>query len=480
MNTNDSRAPASLEASKAPWSDLIRDGRGLYSVLVVLGTVMQALQILVIAIIMPTVIADIGGAQYYTWPAMLYTIGSIVGGAAVAPMWTAFGGARKGYALSGLAFLLGTIGCAVAPDMGWLNAARLLQGFASGLVSGGSMALMGSLFPSQLRTRILAVQQGTFTASHLLGPVVGGLFAQMGWWRGSFWCMVPFLAAFAVIAWWKLPDGIGVDAVRGNARFPFLRLSVLSVAVFCIAMIGPVEGAAWRIAFVVAALALLWLTFRLDRAAPVKLYPSNPLSLRTTVGLTLWILVMLGLVQTAFSIFLPLLMQVVMGVSPVFASAANITLSFAWSTGSIAVAGWSGGRERLALRLGAVLMVAGVAGIVYSARSASLWLLIPSAFVFGIGVGMNFVHLMSRAMQSALKGEERVTAASLSSIRSVGMAFGAALVGVLATFAGLGAGTDPVSVRNALGFVFGFGLVPVTLSLAATFYLVHINSRRTR
>jgi hypothetical protein len=36
---------------------------------------------LVIAIIMPTIVRDIGGASFYTWAAMLYTIGAIVGGA---------------------------------------------------------------------------------------------------------------------------------------------------------------------------------------------------------------------------------------------------------------------------------------------------------------------------------------------------------------------------------------------------------------
>ncbi len=470
-------APAS-DSLKAPWSDLVSDGRALYSGLVVMGTMMQALQILVIAIVMPTVVADIGGASYYTWPAMLYTIGSIVGAAAVAPVWTAFGGARKGYALSGVAFLAGTLGCALAPDIGWFNASRTLQGIAGGLVSGGSMALIGSLFPAQLRTRILAIQQGTFTASHLLGPVVGGLFAAAGWWRGSFWCMVPLLALFAAVAWWKLPDRIGVDAVRGNARFPFLRLSVLSSAVFCIAMIGPVEGVAWRVVFCGAAIVLLWLTFRLDRDAPNKLYPSNPLSVRTTVGITLWILILLGLVQTGLSIFLPLLLQVVMGVSPVYISIANITLSFAWTVGTFAVSGWSGPRERVALGAGALLMLAGLAGIVTSTYTPHLALLIGSAFVFGFGIGMHFVHLMSRAMQSALKGEERITASALSSIRSVGMAFGAAMVGVQATFAGLGAGTDPVAVRDALGFVFGLGLVPLVLTAAGTFYLLHFTARR--
>ena len=64
---------------KAPFSELFRDGRAFSTILVVLSAVIQALQVLVIAIIMPTVVGDIGGTAYFTWPAMLYTMGGIVG-----------------------------------------------------------------------------------------------------------------------------------------------------------------------------------------------------------------------------------------------------------------------------------------------------------------------------------------------------------------------------------------------------------------
>src|ERR1041385_5672652 len=78
---------ASPEIGKGAWSDIFRNGLGLYSALVIGGIAMHATQMLVIAIIMPTIVADIGGAAYYTWAAMLYTIGSIVGGASTGTVW---------------------------------------------------------------------------------------------------------------------------------------------------------------------------------------------------------------------------------------------------------------------------------------------------------------------------------------------------------------------------------------------------------
>jgi len=55
------------------------------------GIVMKATQMWVIATIMRTIVRDIGGASFYTWAAMLYTIGSIVGGASTGMLWSHLG-----------------------------------------------------------------------------------------------------------------------------------------------------------------------------------------------------------------------------------------------------------------------------------------------------------------------------------------------------------------------------------------------------
>src|SRR5215208_8042547 len=207
---------AAREADKGSWSEIFRGGLGRYSALVIGGVAMHATQMLVIAIIMPTVVADIGGAAYYTWAAMLYTIGSIVGGASTGGVWGRFG-PRRGYAMGAGVFALGTVACALAPDIGILIAARTVQGWAGGLVAGSGMELITSLYSARLRTRIIAISQGTFTACHLSGPVVGGMFAAMNWWRGSFWVMLPFMLAFAGVAYACIPEGIG-NETTGQMR----------------------------------------------------------------------------------------------------------------------------------------------------------------------------------------------------------------------------------------------------------------------
>src|ERR1700730_12848609 len=129
------------DTAKGSWGEIFHDGRGLYSALVIGGIAMQATQMLVIAIIMPTIVADIGGAAYYTWAAMLYTIGAIVGSSSTGVIWSSLG-PRRSYALGAGVFALSTAACALAPDIGALIAARAVPGWAGGLGSGRGMALV--------------------------------------------------------------------------------------------------------------------------------------------------------------------------------------------------------------------------------------------------------------------------------------------------------------------------------------------------
>lgn len=462
---------------KAPWADLFREGRGVFSVLVILGVALHALQILIIAIIMPTVVTDIGGASYYTWPAMLYTVGSIIGAASVGPVWAALG-PRRGYVLSAAAFLVGTVGCAIAPDMAVLIGARGIQGLAGGLVVGGGMALVSGLFSEAQRTRILAMYQGTWMVAQLLGPAVGGAFAEIGWWRGSFWTMVPIILGFAAVAWIKLPDRLDNEPEQTKTGgFPVLRLAMLASGVFCIALAGPVDDAAMRVVLVTAAVVILWSTFRIDRGSENKLFPSRAMSVFSQVGLAYWILFLVGGVQTSITIFLPLLLQVVHGVTPLLVSFVSIVITAGWTVGTFAVSGWSGARERFALWVGPLLMMAGLAGMTATAQLPMLVALTLAAFVLGVGVGTHNVHLLARTMAAADKGEERVTASAMTSVRSLGTASGAAMAGMLSSIAGLGDATGADAVGGTVTFIYGFNLAPLAIAALFMFWLVHLGRK---
>jgi MFS family permease len=464
--------------AKGSWSEIFRNGLGLYSALVIGGIAMNATQMLVIAIIMPTIVRDIGGASFYTWAAMLYTIGSILGSASTSMVWSQLG-ARRAYALGAGMFALGTLFCAMAPNIGSLIAARAVQGCAGGLVSGSGMALITSLYEARLRTRIIAISQGTFTACHLSGPIVGGMFAAMQWWRGSFWLMAPLMLAFAGLAYWKIPDRLDIAAEHNRfVGVPLLRLGTLAAGVLCVAASGSLRGILLPVLSIATAVALVGLTFRLDRLAVANLFPRRALSLNTPIGLALWILSLHGMTQTSVTLFLPLLLQVVHGVSPVVINFLSIVISLGWTTGTFTVSGWSGKGERIALAAGPVIATTGLACLTAVAVLPGLALMTLSAFVMGVGIGVYNVHLVARAMDGAAASEQRSTASALASVRSIGTAFGAAIAGVVANAAGLGDATEAAAVGHAVTMVYLFCCIPFGLAALLMFRFIHLAIRR--
>jgi predicted MFS family arabinose efflux permease len=96
------------------------------------------------------------------------------------------------------------------------------------------------------------------------------------------------------------------------------------------------------------------------------------------------------------------------------------------------------------------------------------WVLI-CAPLCGCGIGIFHVHMTVRVMGAARPGEESITASSLSTIRSLGMAFGAAVAGTIGNMAGLHDVATPATVRSAVTAVYLFNVIPLTLAVAVAY-----------
>ena len=68
----------------------------------------------------------------------------------------------------------------------------------------------------------------TWSVAALLGPFFGGAFAEIGWWRGSFWSQVPFIVLFLWGAWKTIQPEIAQEPHR---RLPWRRLLMLAAGV---------------------------------------------------------------------------------------------------------------------------------------------------------------------------------------------------------------------------------------------------------
>ena len=139
-------------------------------------------------------------------------------------------------------------------------------------------------------------------------------------------------------------------------------------------------------------------------------------------------------------------------------------ISIGWSIGTFSVSGWSGARERFALITGPLIGLTGLESLTLIALLPGLVMLTMSGFVMGIGIGIYNVHPVARAIESAAPGEQRSTASALTSVRSLGTAFGAAIAGVVAHAAGLGDANEPAAVGHAITAVYQFCWIPFGLT----------------
>jgi DHA2 family methylenomycin A resistance protein-like MFS transporter len=91
-------------------------------------------------------------------------------------------GSKRAFGAGILLFLLASIGCAVAPTLGLLIAARVVQGAGAAIMLPASMALIREAFPDpRRRTHALGIWAVGGAVAGAVGPLVGGILTTIDW-----------------------------------------------------------------------------------------------------------------------------------------------------------------------------------------------------------------------------------------------------------------------------------------------------------
>ncbi|HAT85463.1 MAG TPA: MFS transporter, partial [Rhizobiales bacterium] len=174
------------------WGGLISGQYGRALAVVSLAVWLHAGDSLIVATMLPSIVAEVGGEHMISWSFILYVLASVIAGATSALLTMSFG-LRVPMFWAALLFGLGCLISALAMSMPVVLLGRLLQGAGGGvLVSLGFIAAR-VLFPSHLLPKVMAATSTLWGASAFLGPLLGGLFVEYASWRWGF-------AAFAIQA----------------------------------------------------------------------------------------------------------------------------------------------------------------------------------------------------------------------------------------------------------------------------------------
>jgi MFS family permease len=455
----------------------ITQGSGLVRLALVMGCVsLHAMDIFVIATILPSVVADIGGVAFYAWPSALYVVASIMG-AASGGMLSSNLGLRRALTIAASIYLLGALICASAPHMAVFLVGRTSQGLGGGLLVSLAFAMTRLLFEENLRPRVFAFMSVIWGVAALVGPIMAGVFAQLGYWRGVYWLTVPIFLILLALARRALPAS--TPAATG-AKLPWERLLLLGAAVLCVTVSGQTENIGLRLMFIVGAIlglaAMLWL----DHIADNPLLPSRPVSFRQIVGTGYWVFFLISFSYTPLSIFLPLLAQRLHAVPPSLAGYVSAALSIGWSAGAFATVGASQPLQRILMLTGPLCLLVGIAGQGLFVANGPLAVLVALIFLTGLGIGQCHAHISNRVMSRAKPGEEALTAGAIPTMQTLGIAFGAATAGLLANIAGLSGGITVASLTAVTEWIYGFALIPASFTVLVALRLVWLlRSRAT-
>ena len=429
---------------------------------------LHAMDVFVIATILPSVVEDIQGVAYYAWPTALYVVTSIMGAASGGTAGATLG-LRRALVLAVSIYLVGAVVCATAPHMLLFLAGRTVQGLGAGLLVSLAYSMIRQLFQEDLRPRVFAFMSIIWGIAALTGPLMAGVFAQMGFWRGVYWLPVPVFLVLVVIARRILPVD---DGFRQTPKLPLRRLLLLGGAVFCVIVSGRTAEPVIRVGLITTALigilGMLWL----DQHAKNRLLPSRPISFRTAVGTGYWIFFLISLSYTPLGVFLPLLAEKLHAVPPSLAGYVTAAMSLGWSTAAFAAAGASRSKQRALMITGPLCILTGILTQSFFISQGPLFLLTAFVFLTGLGIGQCHAHISNHVMSRALESEESITAGAIPTLQTLGIAFGAAAAGILSNVAGLSEGISRETLTSLSTWIYGFALFPATCCLMMSVYFV--------
>lgn len=375
-----------------------------------MGIFLIAMEQTVVATSIRVIADDLGDYTQQIWVTTAYLATSTI----VTPLYGKLSdlfGRKPCYLFAITVFMLGSLACACATSMYELAAFRALQGIGAGGLSVLAFTILGEIVSPRERARYQGYFLAVFTGSSVLGPLIGGLFANaqslagITGWRWVFLINVPLgLAAMAVVA-----KVLNIHHVRrDNVRLDWIGSVILAVALGPLLVVaelgqdwgwGAAPSVICLVVFAVGLVAFLWIEHRMaDNALlPLNIFGNLLFSQGALLAFVLGAL-MIG----TFSL-LPQYFQVVLGADPTQSGVLLLPMIAGTIVGALLsgqVISRTGGYRVHTLACAVVTLVS-MFGMYVLSGTDNMWLLLPITFALGLGIGC-FNQPITLVMQNIL------------------------------------------------------------------------------
>jgi len=458
---------ASSAVPAARWRDLVSPALAPRAALVVLGVWLNAADALVTATIMPSVARDLGGAAYYGWAIAFYLTGSILAGASTGQLSHRLR-LRPAMIIAALAYAAGCALSAASPTIETFLLGRILQGIGAGWLVGFCYVAIGVVFPEALWARMFGATAGVWGIASLLGPMVGGLFASAGFWRGAFWLFAGQGALFAIACVALLPRGRPVDDVRPVA---WRTLGILAAAIVFIAAADVIGGVLAPAALLAIGVALLVAAARVNAWPSERLLPAEAAHPTTVAGAGYAMIFAMEVATVVINVYQAAILQSVYRVSPLVAGYVVSVMALGWTAAAFLVSGQPERRHGTFIVVGAAVIVGGcVLMAIAIARWPLVWIIAIGA-ILGSGFGLSWSLATGRILRALPEEDRAIGSAAVPTTQLIGGAVGAAAAGAAANLLGLAQAFTPAHAQTLAPWLFGVFIPVAGLGLLAAMRL---------
>jgi EmrB/QacA subfamily drug resistance transporter len=423
---------------------------------------MVALDALVVTTALSTIRLDFGASiEALQWTVNAYNLSFAVLLMTGAALGDRFG--RRRLFVAGLAlFAVASAACAVAGNIGWLIAARTVQGAGAALVMPLAMALLSAAFTREERAKALGIFGGVTGLAVLVGPTLGGAVTQGIAWQWIFWINIPIAMLLIPLVLGRIKESFGPSAALDIGGLVLVMGAALGL------VWGSMRGnsVGWANPEVVVSLAagaVLTVAFvGWELRAPAPMVPMQLFRLHAfSSGIAASFLFYASMYGVLF--FLAQFFQAAQGHGPLGAGLRLLP----WTATLFMVAPIAGSLvnrigERPLVVVGLVLQAIGMAWIALIAEPDTAFVaLVAPMIIAGAGVSMAMPAAQNAVLSSVATTEIGKASGTFNMLRQLGSVFGIAIA--VAVFAGVGGYDSAQAFSTGCACAVG---VSATLSLA--------------